>query len=139
MNNDLNKITEWVHQWKMSFNPDISKQAHEIIFLRKRSLVSHPSLTFNNIPVAQTSSQKHLGMHLDKKLNFEEHLSKVETKVNKSVGIIRKLQNVLPRSALLTVYKSFIRPLLDYGAIIYDKHLMNRFMRNWSQLNITLL
>ena len=60
-------------------------------------------------------------MHLDKKLNFEEHLSKVETKVNESVGIIRKLQNVLPRSALLTVYKSFIRPLLNYGDIIYDK------------------
>ena len=50
--------------------------------------MSHPSLTFNNILVAQTSSQKHLGMHLDKKLNFEEHLSKVETKVNKSVDNI---------------------------------------------------
>ena len=107
LNNDLNKITKLTHQWKMNFNPDISKQAHEVAFSRKRSLVSHPSLTFiNNIPVAQTSSQKHLGMHLDKKLNFEEHLSKVEAKVNKSVGIIRKLQNVLPRSALLTVNKS---------------------------------
>ena len=105
LNNDANKITEWVHQWKISFNPDISKQVHEVVFSRKKSLVSHPSLTFNNIPVAQKSSHKHLGMHLDKNLNFEEHLSKVETKVNKSVGIIRKLQNVLPRSALLTVYK----------------------------------
>ena len=123
----MNKITEWAHQWKMSFNPDISKQAHEVVFSRKRSLVSHRSLTFNNIPVAQTSSQKHLGIHLDKKLNFEEHLSKVETKVNKSVGIILKLQNVLPRSALLTVYKSFIRPLLDYGDIIYDKAFNESF------------
>ena len=127
LNNDLNKITELLHQWKMSFNPDISKQAHEVVFSRKRSLVSHPSLTFNNIPVAQTSSQKHLGMHLDKKLNFEEHLSKVETKVNNSVGIIRKLQNVLPRSALLTVYKSFIRPLLDDGDMIYGKAFKESF------------
>ena len=84
MNNDLNKITEWAHQWKMSFNADISKQAHEVAFSRKRTLVSHPSLTFNNIPVAQTSSQKHLGMHLHKKLNFEEHLRKVETKAVES-------------------------------------------------------
>ena len=89
--------------------------------------MSQPSLTFNNILVAQTSSQKHLGMHLDKKLNFEEHLSKVETKVNKSVGIFLKLQNVLPRSALLTVYKSFIRPLLDYGDMIYDKAFNESF------------
>ena len=121
LNNDLTKITKWAFQWKMSFNPDISTQTHEVIFSRKRSVSSHPPLTFNNIPVAQTNSQKHLGMQLDKKLNFEEHLKKVESKVNKTIGIIRKLQNVLPRSALLTIYKSFIRLHLDYGDIIYEE------------------
>ena len=60
-------------------------------------------------------------MQPDKKLNFEEQLKKVESNVNKTIGIIRKLQNVLPRSALLTIYKSFIRPHLNYGDIIYDK------------------
>ena len=58
LNNDLTKITKWTFQWKISFNPDISKQAHEIIFSSKRSIVSHPPLIFNNIPVAQTNSQK---------------------------------------------------------------------------------
>ena len=111
----------------MSFNPDISKQAYKVTFCRKRSVASRPPLTFNNIPVAQTNSQKHLGMQLDKKLNFEEHLNKVESKVNKTIGIIRKLQNVLPRSALLTIYKSFIRPHLDYGDIIYDKAFNESF------------
>ena len=127
LNNDLTKITKWAFQWKMSFNPDISKQAHEVIFSRKRSVSSHPPLTFNNIPVAQTNSQKHLGMQLDKKLNFEEQLKKVESNVNKTIGIIHKLQNVLPRSALLTIYKSFIRPHLDYGDIIYDKAFNESF------------
>ena len=125
--NDLVKITQWPYQWKMSFNPDISKQAHEVIFSRKRSIVTHPPLNFNNIPVAQTNSQKHLGMQLDRKLNFEEHLSKVESKVNKTIGIIRKLQNLLPRSALITIYKSFIRSHLDYGDIIYDKAFNESF------------
>ena len=105
----------------MSFNPDISKQAHGVIFSRKRSVTSHPPLTFNSIPVAQTHSQKHLGMQLDKKLNFEEHINKVDSNVN------RKLQNVLPRTALLTIYKSFIRPHLDYGDIIYDKAFNESF------------
>ena len=58
----------------MSFNPDISKQAYEVIFSAKRPITSHPPLTFNNMPVAQTNSQKHLEMQLDKKLDFEEHL-----------------------------------------------------------------
>ena len=80
----------------MSFNPDVSEQAHEVIFSPKRSVSSHPPLTYNNIPVAQTDFQKYLGMQLDKKLNFEEHFQKVESKVNKTIGIIRKLQNVVP-------------------------------------------
>ena len=59
-------------QWKKSFNPDISKQAHEVNFSRKTSIKSHTPLTFNNIAVAQTNSQKKLGMKLHKKLNFED-------------------------------------------------------------------
>ena len=62
LNNDLTKITKWAFQWKMRFNLDISKQAHEVIFSRKKSIASHPPLAFNNIPVAQTNSQKHLGI-----------------------------------------------------------------------------
>ena len=62
----------------------------------KRSIVSHRPFTFNNVPVAQTNFQNHLlGMQFDKNLNFEEDLSKVESKVNKTIGIIRKSQNVL--------------------------------------------
>ena len=42
-------------------------------------------------------------------------------KVNKAIRLLRKLQNSLPRPSLLTIYKSFIRPQLDYGDIIYDQ------------------
>ena len=42
-------------------------------------------------------------------------------KFNKDIGIIKKLQNRLPRRALLTIYKSFVRPHLDYEGIIYDQ------------------
>ena len=42
-------------------------------------------------------------------------------KFNKGIGIIKKLQNRLSRQALLTIYKSFVGPHLDYGDIIYDQ------------------
>ena len=42
-------------------------------------------------------------------------------KVNTTIGLLRKLYNILRRSALLTIYKSFIRPHLEYGDIIYDQ------------------
>ena len=57
----------------MSFNPDPSKQAQEVIFSRKIKKPNHPELIFNNIPVNQTPYQKQLGMFLDSKLNFGEH------------------------------------------------------------------
>ena len=66
-------------------------------------------------------TQKHLGMFLDTKLDFEEHLKNIFSKVNKTIGLLRKLHQILPRSPSLTIYKSFIRPHLDYGDIIYDQ------------------
>ena len=42
-------------------------------------------------------------------------------KVIKTKGLLRKFQNILPRSALLIIYKKFIRPHLDYGDAIYDQ------------------
>ena len=76
-------------------------------------------LAFNNNNVSETNSQKHLGVVLDNRLSFEEHLKIILNKVNITIGLLCKLRNILPRSSLLTIYKSFIRPNLDYGDIIY--------------------
>ena len=73
------------------------------------------------MPVQNASSQKHLGMILDEKLNFEYHLKEKCLKSNKGIGVIKKLQNILQRQALLTIYKWFVRPHLDYRDIIYDE------------------
>ena len=58
----------------MSFNPDLSKQAQEVIFSLKLQKMNHPSIYFNNNPIDQVSSHKHLGMILDAKLNFQKHI-----------------------------------------------------------------
>ena len=73
LNNDLKKISDWAFQWKMSFNPDPSKQAQKVTFSRKFKNVSHPPLVLNNVKVSSSKSQKHLGILLDAKLTFEEH------------------------------------------------------------------
>ena len=67
---DLNTITQWAHQWKMEFNPDITKQAIEVIFSHKYKKPNHPPLTFNGIPVKRENCTKHLGVFLDNRLNF---------------------------------------------------------------------
>ena len=121
LNKDLKIINNWAFQWKMNFNPDPTKQAHEVIFSRKTKEIYHPPLVFNNTNVSQSSSQKHLGVILDSKLIFDEHLKMVSLKISKTLGLLRKLHNLLPRSALITIYKAFVRPYLDYSDILYDQ------------------
>ena len=75
----------------------------------------------------ETYKQKHLGMLLDFRLGFSRALEISTKKVNKTVALLRKFQNILPRSALLTIYKCFVSTHLDYGDIIYDQAFNNSF------------
>ena len=50
---------------------------------------------------------------------FKEHLKEKIFKAYKGIVVLRKLQNTIPRNSLLTIYKSFICPHLDYGDITY--------------------
>ena len=129
LNRDLLTINNWAFQWKMSFNPDPNKQATEVIFSRKRKLINHPTLYFNCASVASAPFQKHLGLFLDEKLTFGHHLNDKISKANKGVGLIKRLYFYLPRKSLLNIYKSFIRPHLDYGDVIYDQPSNDSFCK----------
>ena len=85
-------------------------------------------MVFNNNNVSQVNFQTHLGVILDVKLTFEEHLQNVFNKTNKKIGLLKKLSNLLPRQALITIYKAFIRPHLDYGNVLYDQAFNNSFL-----------
>ena len=103
----------------MSCNQESSKQAQAVGHKIKK--LAHPSLVFNNNNVLHASSQKHLGVTLDVKLTFCEHLNNIINKVSKAIGLLRKLQSLLARSTLITINKAFVRTHLDYGGILYDK------------------
>ena len=87
----------------MRFNLDPKKQAQEVIFIRKINKIDHPPLYFNEYLVKSSSTQKHLGMILDTKLDFSLHLKNVQNKVNKTIGLLRKLQDNLPRTSLIII------------------------------------
>ena len=58
---------------------------------------------------------------VDEKLNFKNHVKEKIIKAIKDIGVIKKLSGTLPRDTLLTIYKSFVKPHLDYGDIIHDQ------------------
>ena len=93
--NDLTVISNWAFQWKIIFNPDLTKQAQEVIFRRKTKKLLRPSFSFNNISVNNGIFKKHLGLTLDVKLNY------ITQKISKTMGLLRRFQPILPRSSLL--------------------------------------
>ena len=97
----------------MNFNPDPKKQTQEAIFSRKTTKKIYPKIFFNNVPVSKADSQNHFGLYLDSKLSFDIHIKTALTKVNKTIGLLRNFQQVLPRRSLITIYKAFIRQHLD--------------------------
>ena len=90
----------------MSFNPDRTRQAQEIIFSRKKNSITHPPLFLNNSEITLSSNQKHLGLTLDSKLSFNEHINDKIHQANKGVGLLQKLQTILPRNSLLFINRS---------------------------------
>ena len=107
---------------------DPSKEAQEIILMRKLQTLDYPPLYFNSSSVKQTFTQKHLGMLLDFKLDFQEHC-----------GSLLKFQNILPRRALLTIYRYFVGTHLNYGGIIYDQGFSNSLHIKMNPFNLTPL
>ena len=66
-------------------------------------------------------------MILVSNLSYEHHIKSILNKVNKTIGLLRKFQLILPRHSLITIYKTFIRPHLDYGDVIYDRAFNESF------------
>ena len=119
LNQDLQTITNWAYQWKMVFNPDITKQAVEVIFSFKKEKPYHPELIFNGVPVSREEHTKHLGVYLDSKLNFSKHIREAVGKATKGLSIMKYLSRFVSRKVLDLTYKLYVRPHLDYGDVIY--------------------
>ena len=86
LNKDLSLISKGAFNWKMLFNPDTNKPAQEGLFSRKTKTQNHANMSLNNIQVERVSHQKHLGIILNEKLNFKEHIDSTILKVNRDIA-----------------------------------------------------
>ncbi|MCJ8295911.1 MAG: hypothetical protein MJK15_16020, partial [Colwellia sp.] len=119
LNNDLEAIRQWAYQWKMEFNPDPTKQAYEVISSQKESSPIHPPLFFNNNEVSKATEQTHLGLILDSKLTFVNHITEKIKVARKSISLIKHFSKYLPLKTLDQMYKLHVRPNFDYCEVIY--------------------
>ena len=103
LDHDFTRILKWAYRWKMSFNPDNSKQAQEVLFSNKVTKTNHPNITFNGNMLQKSANQKHFGLILDKKLTFHDHITSIFTTVSKLTSTLRKLYYYMTRDSLVTI------------------------------------
>lgn len=86
----------------------------------------YPEVKFDNQPIERVKSHKHLGVTLTSDLSWKEHAYNIGKKAYNCLGVIRPLRNKIDRATLETLYKSFIRPVLEYADILWHIPADNR-------------
>ena len=115
LNNDLQRVNEWDKKWLVSFNPQKNKPLHVTL---KKTANTLP-LLFDGQALEYEASQKHLGLVLNNKLIWIDHIDNVSTGANKKLNCLPHRTHLLDRKTLHIMYESFIRPSLEYGDLIY--------------------
>ena len=112
MNPELKKLVAWLNANKLSLN--IDKTQHMIFRTSNRKHIKPTKLEINDNAIKQVSSTTFIGVTIDNKLNWAEHIDKVKCKISKDFGIINKAKRLLTRPYLVTLYYSFLFPHLTY-------------------------
>ena len=116
LQSDLYKMCQWSQRWQLPFNEHKCKCMH----LGKHN----PKMTYmmKNHILASTSAEKDLGVMVDDSLKFHKHTAAAVRKANTILGIIKKSFVTLNQQTLPLLYKSMVRPHLEYGNVIWGPH-----------------
>ena len=76
-------------------------------------------LKMNDIYLERVMELKYLGIYLDENLSWSSHVNSIGTKISKSIGIIRRLNRVLPEKILKTLYYALIHPHINYCMLLW--------------------
>ena len=109
MNTELELISEWLKANKLTLN--IDKTYYMASHRGRRKFKNSIELVINDMKIRETKSIKYLGVIIDSKLNWIDHITYVKNKVAKGIGIIRKASKLLNKKALLNLYDTLYFPI----------------------------
>jgi hypothetical protein len=112
MKNNLSRLTDWFRGNKLSLN--VSKTNYMVF----SNLTKNPSelhLQINDQLIEKAGCTKFLGIHIDDKLKWDIHISKIKSRLSSSLYAINKIKHFAPINILTTLYYSMVYPYLNYG------------------------
>ena len=112
LNNILDAISFWLKVNKLSLN---IKKTHYMIFSKKRSVKTPTvNLKIDGELLSEVNKTKFLGIIIDNKLTWRDHINYISGKISRGIGILIKARAILNRDTLITIYYSFIYPYYIY-------------------------
>jgi hypothetical protein len=136
---DLDSLYSWSEKWLLKFHPDKCK-----IMSIGRGDKSHqyslPSESIERTTLSRTSHEKDLGVTFDDNLSFREEVTNRINKANSIMGVIRRSYSFLDEVSFKLLFKSLVRPHLEYGAPVWyptlkaDINALERVQKNATKL-----
>ena len=114
LQSDLDRLVAWSNKWQLPFNVAKCKIIH---FGTKNSNAKYQ---MENTQVEVDTIEKDLGITFDNRMKFSNHVHAIVAKANSRVGILRRNFCNLTPDIFLPLYKSLVRPLLEYGSVIWN-------------------
>lgn len=110
MNCELTNVVTWLNTNKLSLNVD---KCNYMIFSQRLSSPNHV-VSINGSSIDRVYYTKFLGVIIDHKLSWREHINFIKGKISKSIGILRRGRCLLKAETLQTLYYSFLYPYFSY-------------------------
>ena len=110
---DLSNLEKWSKKWQLPFNVKKCKVMH------MGSKNPNHEYTMNGQKLDVSVSEKDLGVHVDNQLKFHVHSAAATKKGTQILGLIKKTYKTRDADSITTLYKSLVRPHLEYGNIIW--------------------
>ncbi|KAJ8033385.1 hypothetical protein HOLleu_23609 [Holothuria leucospilota] len=116
----LNNIADWLAANKLSLNINKTKL---LVFDKIKGDTPQFTLRFKDTLITSSSSTKFLGVTIDNKLSWQEHITNVTKSVAKISGVMNRLKYYIPSQTLLTIYNALILPHLTYCILLWGNSL----------------
>ena len=117
MQNDLISLINWSEKWQLKFN--VSKCTTLHIGKRNPCIDYYVDL-FGDESLSVTEFEKDLGVIFDRNLHFDFHINSCINRANKLLGMIRRSFEFMDVGMFISLYRSIIRPILEYANCIWS-------------------
>ena len=131
---NLDSAIHWADEWQLMFNADKCKALH---FGRSNR---HHVYSLRGKPLEETAAERDLGVYMDSDLKFRKQAAAAVSKASQVMAVIRRSFQLLDRATLPVLFKTLVRPHLEYGNIVWgpfnraDQQLVERVQRRATKM-----